>query len=97
MRLKTQVGAYLQRNGVPLNARGRAALDAGALPTLAASSQQTPDAAALLATRELDVMILDRYLTLDDAWAHRFKRYAELQHESDQRTVALFVRPISNA
>ena len=97
MRLKTQIGAYLQRNGVPLNARGRAALDAGALPTLAASSQQTPDAAALLAARELDVMILDRYLTLDDAWLHRFKRYAELQHESDQRTVALFVRPLSNA
>lgn len=96
MRLKTQIGAYLQQHGVPLNARGRSALDAGALPTLAASSDQTPDAAALMATRELDVMIRDRYITLDDVWAHRFKRYAGLQHEWDQQTVALFVRPISN-
>jgi hypothetical protein len=97
MRLKTQIGAYLQQRGVPLNARGRAALAAGALPTLAASSEQTPDAAALMATRELDVMIRDRYLALDDVWAHPFRRYAELQHEWDQQTVALFVRPISNA
>ena len=41
-------------------------------------------------------MIRDRYLTLDDAWVHRFKRYAELQREWDPQTVALFVRPISN-
>jgi hypothetical protein len=96
-RIKTQISEYLSQRGVPLNARGRTALDAGVLPTLAASSAQAPDVAALMATRELDLMIQDRYLALEGARARQFKRYSELQHEWDKRTVALFVAPVSSA
>jgi hypothetical protein len=97
VRVKTQVSGYLRQRGVPLNARGRKALETGEFPNLAASAGQPLDVAALMATRELDLMIENRYLALDDTWARRFTRYADLQHEWDQRTVALFVRPISNA
>jgi len=50
-----------------------------------------------VATRELDVMIRGGYLKLDDAWAKRFRRYADLQNHWDQKTVALFVVPVSAA
>jgi hypothetical protein len=43
------------------------------------------------------VMIRERYLVLDDVWAKRFARYADQQHEWDQKTVALFVGPVSSA
>jgi hypothetical protein len=33
---------------------------------------------------------------LDDPWARRFERYADLQTRSDDETVALFVRPLGD-
>jgi hypothetical protein len=42
-------------------------------------------------------MISERYLVLDDVWRERFARYADLQQESDRKTVALFVAPLSSA
>jgi hypothetical protein len=96
-RLKTQISEYIGQRGLRLNARGEAAREAGTLPTMARSTDSTLDVPALFATRELDVMIRGRYLTLDDAWTKRFVHYADLQHEWDQKTVALFVRPISSA
>jgi hypothetical protein len=41
-------------------------------------------------------MIQEGYLVLDEAWERRFEHYAGLQHEWDQKTVALFVGPISS-
>ena len=96
-RLKTQIGEFIGQRGLPLNARGQTALDEGKLPTLARSADQGLDVAALVATRELDVMIRGGYLKLDDAWAKRFRRYADLQNQWDQKTVALFVGPVSAA
>ena len=88
---------FIGQRGLPLNARGQTALDEGKLPTLARSADQGLDVAALVATRELDVMIRGGYLKLDDAWAKRFRRYADLQNQWDQKTVALFVGPVSAA
>ena len=78
-----------------LNARGRAALDAGRLPNLARFQEQSLDVAGLLASREIDLMVHDRDLALDAPWSGRFERYAALHHEWDRRTVALFVGPVS--
>ena len=38
-------------------------------------------------------MIQARYLVRDGVWAKRFDRYADLQHQWDLKTVALFVGP----
>jgi hypothetical protein len=64
---------------------------------MARSTGSTLDVSALFATRELDVMISERYLVLDDEWRERFARYADVQDESDRTTVALFVAPLSSA
>jgi hypothetical protein len=42
-------------------------------------------------------MIRERHLVLDVPWSKRFARYADLQHQWDQKTVALFVGPVSSA
>jgi hypothetical protein len=97
-RLKAQITDYIGRRSLRLNARGEDALASGKLPVLARSGEgQALDVAALFATRELDVMVTARYLVLDRSWVRRFARYAELQREWDQKTVALFVGPISTA
>ena len=96
-RLKMQISEYISQRGLQLNARGQAALEAGKLPTMAASSGSALDVAALFSTRELDVMIQDRYLDIDDARLRRFARYADLQHQWDQKTIALFIGPTSSA
>ena len=48
----------------------------------------------LFSSRELDVMIRHHFLALDDVWSRRFERYADLQHQWDLQTVALFLAPI---
>ena len=94
-RLEAEIGAYLAQGRLRLNARGRAALDAGRLPNLARFQEQSLDVAGLLASREIDLMVHDRDLALDAPWSGRFERYAALHHEWDRRTVALFVGPVS--
>ncbi|HEY3095292.1 MAG TPA: hypothetical protein VGK05_00485 [Acidimicrobiia bacterium] len=42
-------------------------------------------------------MIQQHLLDLHDVWSRRFDRYATLQHRSDQRTIALFVRPLGSS
>jgi hypothetical protein len=95
--LKERISDYIEKRGLRLNARGQTALEGGVLPVMARSTGSTLDVAALFATRELDVMISERYLVLDDVWRERFARYADLQQESDRTTVALFVAPLSSA
>ena len=48
------------------------------------------------ARRALNVAqgLVFKFLVLDDVWSRRFERYADLQHQWDQETVALFVAPI---
>jgi hypothetical protein len=93
-RLKEQIAAYVGQGRLRLNRRGESALDRGALPNLARLPGRGADPAALFTSRELDVMVREHFLVLDDVWAKRFERYADLQHEWDQQTVALYVAPV---
>jgi hypothetical protein len=93
-RLKAQITEYLVQGRLRLDRRGRAALERGALPNLPQVQTSGADPRVLLSSRELDVMIRDHYLVLDGAWPKRFERYADLQHQWDLQTVALFVAPL---
>jgi hypothetical protein len=93
-RLKTQITEYVVNGQLRLNRRGRGALERGALPNLAQVQASGADPRVLISSRELDVMIQDHYLVLDDARSRRFERYADLQHQWDLQTVALFVAPV---
>ena len=93
-RLKMQIVEYLAQGRLRLDGRGQAALERGSLPNLAQVQGSGADPRTLFTSRELDVMIRERYLVLDNVWSKRFERYADLQHQWDQQTVALFVAPI---
>jgi hypothetical protein len=93
-RLKTQIAGYLAQERLRLDGRGQAALERGSLPNLAQVQGSGVDPRVLLTSRELDVMVRDHLLVLDDVWSKRFERYADLQHQWDQQTVALFVAPV---
>jgi hypothetical protein len=93
-RLKTQILEYLVQGRLQLDRRGQSELDRGALPNLAQLQRSGVDPRVLFTSRELDVMIQQHILVLDDVWSRRFERYADLQHQWDQQTVALFVAPI---
>ncbi len=96
-RLEADIREYIAQGRLRLNSRGRAALDAGKLPNLARSRAGGLDVQSLFASREVDVMAAEHYLTLDALWAKRFERFARLHHDWDRRTVALFVGPLGNA
>ena len=93
-RLKTQIAQYLVQGRLRLDRRGQAALERGTLPNLAEVQASGGDPRVLFTSRELDVMVRGHFLVLDDVWSKRFERYADLQHEWDQQTVALFVAPV---
>ena len=93
-RLKTQIMEYLVQGRLQLDRRGQLELDRGDLPNLAQVQSSGVDPSVLFTSRELDVMIQQHILVLDDLWSKRFERYADLQHQWDQQTVALFVAPI---
>lgn len=93
-RLKAQIAEYLAQGQLHLDGRGQAALERGTLPNLAQVQRSAVDPRVLFTSRELDVMIRAHFLVLDDVWSKRFERYADLQHQWDQQTVALFVAPV---
>jgi hypothetical protein len=93
-RLKTRIAEYLAQGRLRLGPRGQAALERGALPNLAQVQGAGADLRTLFTSRELDVMIREHFLELDNVWSKRFERYADLQHQWDQQTVALFVAPL---
>jgi hypothetical protein len=93
-RLKRQITEYLAQGRLRLDGRGQAALARGALPNLARVETSGADPGVLLSSRELDVMIRKHFLVQEDVWSKRFERYADLQHQWDQQTVALFVAPV---
>ena len=93
-RLKTEIAEYLAQGRLRLDRRGQAALERGALPHLAQVQRSGVDSRTLFTSRELDVMIRKHFLVLDDVWSKRLERYADLQHQWDLQTVALFVAPV---
>jgi hypothetical protein len=93
-RLEREIRDYVDAGRLRPNDRGQAALARGELPNLAAVQSKTADAHALFDSRELELMVQRRDLVLDDTWARRFERYADLQRRFDLETVALFAAPV---
>lgn len=96
-RLKARIVDYIEARRLRLNQRGQAAIARGDLPKLVDVQQKAADSQVLLDSRELDVMVKERYLDVNGVWARRLERYAELQHRWDLETVALFVRPLDSS
>ena len=44
--------------------------------------------------RSIAPLLSQDFLDLDDTWERRFQRYVGLEDLSDDRTVAVFVRPL---
>jgi len=93
-RLKALARELVAEGRLHLNERGRAAVARGNLPKLVEVREQGADPQALLDSRELDMMVKERYLDVDGVWARRLRLYADLQHRWDLETVALFVTPL---
>ncbi len=91
-----QIGEYIHRVGIHLDARGADALRRGALPGVthqAGGLGPGLDPEPLFVSRDLLTLVRQHDLSLDGAWEQRFARYASLQDRSDRETVALFVAP----
>jgi hypothetical protein len=95
--LARQIGDHIRDRGLRLNRRGRQALDQGDLPTLRRQPEGRIEPEALFASREFRRLVRDDLLVKDPSWTRRFERYADLQARWDTMTVALFVRPLSDA
>lgn len=79
--------------GVQLNGRGQAAMKRGELPTFAGSTPPLP--ADLVASGELAALVEADYVVLPRSSAAVYRRYAELQHRWDRRTIGLFLTPVT--
>ncbi|MEJ7583522.1 MAG: hypothetical protein WKF43_05395 [Acidimicrobiales bacterium] len=89
------VASIRDDGGLSLNGRGRAAVRRGDLPlTARQAGSSVLDPGALLASREVVLMVERDLLVLDADRAPAFRRYADLQSRSDNQTVALFLRPL---
>ncbi|MGH9012341.1 MAG: hypothetical protein ACRDZ1_00115 [Acidimicrobiia bacterium] len=93
--LETRIDRYIRDGRLRLNRRGREALRNGDLPTLRRQSwRQSVDPEPLFSSRELVWAVRQDLLVLDDRWARRFERYAELRDRWDNETVAIFLQPL---
>jgi hypothetical protein len=95
-RLLADLTPYINEHGLQLNARGRAARAKGDLPLLDAQIKaRALDVKELSSSGELELMVDSRDIVIDPDWRGRFLRYADLQVEWDQRTVAMYERPVA--
>jgi hypothetical protein len=94
---RRDVVTALEREGtVELNGKGRAAAARGELPnTERVLTGDSFDAAALVASGEVRLLIARGLIGVPGEDRATFERYEELQREWDDETVALFVRPIA--
>ena len=89
------VEAILADKGIPLNDRGRLAVDAGELPWISAiGTAPIDDAYWLLASRELLTLVQSDMLDLEPEQQVEMWRYAELRAWADKTTVAVFLAPV---
>jgi hypothetical protein len=97
-RLVAELTPYIDDHGLQLNAAGQRARQAGRLPFLDAQTKASAlDAKSLLASGEVAIIVNSQYLVIDPAWKARFEHYATLEVEWNQRTVAMFARPVTPA
>ena len=73
---------------IRLNGAGRAARDAGALPSFAGGA---PTVEQLLGSGELSVLVRERLLRLPQSRRRAAERYADLRYRWDRHTVAVFL------
>ena len=88
---RADVARYVADHGAVLNARGQAAVERGAFPSL---DELDVDVEQLRDDRVLAFAVTAGYIDIEPAWVERFDRYTELQVEEDILTVAVFVAPI---
>ena len=82
----------VERDGLRLSARGRAALAAGDLPVLEASGPF--GAADLVKSRELVRIVQSGYLDASHPLMSSLRRWTDLRHRDDALTVGVFLGPL---
>ena len=92
-RLEAEVAAIIERDGVVLNERGRRVQRDNGLPALRTAGAELRDPALLLGTAELIRIVREDLAPIAPADRSTFRRYAELRHAWNTRTVALFLLP----
>jgi hypothetical protein len=91
--LEAEVAGVNERDGLVLNERGRRVQRENGLPSLRESSPELRDPGMLLGTAELIRIVREDLAPIDPAHRAAFRRYAELRHAWNTRTVALFLLP----
>ena len=91
--LEADVAGAIEREGLVLNERGRRVQQENGLPALRTSAPVLRDPGALLGTAELIRIIREDLAPIPAAERSTFRRYAELRHAWNTRTVALFLVP----
>lgn len=93
--LERQIADHLRDAGLQLEPRGRVALAEGRFPTVARQLEAGfADPAAVIASRELALMLRRDLVVVPPGWAERFARYADLQGRLDYQTIALYLAPL---
>ena len=92
-RLEQAVAAAIERDGLVLNERGRRVQRDNGLPALRTAGPELRDPGALLGTAELIRIVREDLAPIAPADRPTFRRYAELRHAWNTRTVALFLVP----
>ncbi|MGI8796881.1 MAG: hypothetical protein ACR2IR_09935 [Acidimicrobiia bacterium] len=94
--LKTSIAEYVDESRLRLTRRGEEVLRRLEPEVAEQSSVEGLDAEALLESRALVTLAEADLLAVDDEWARRFDRYADLQDRWDRETVALFLGPVDD-
>jgi hypothetical protein len=95
--LEQEVARRIADDGLVLNERGRRVQRENGLPALRDAGVELRDPAPLLGTAELIRIVREDLADLDAADERTFRRYAELRHAWNTRTVALFLIPADAA
>ena len=90
-RLETVVATTIEADGLVLNERGRDVQRQNGLPSLRTAGTELRDPGALLGTAELIRIVREDLASIPRSERATFRRYAELQHAWNTRTVALFL------
>lgn len=90
--LQRLLGPALRDGDLRFNAKGRDAVRANRLPTLAARGPLNPD--AVYGSRNLVTAVRGQMLDLQGTLGRRAERYADLQFRADRDTVAVVLAPI---
>ena len=94
--IKTRIADYIGNGRLHLTRRAEEVLRRLHPEVRRQSSGEDLDPEVLFESRALITLAEADLLGLDDEWARRFDRYADLQDRWDKETVALFLGPVDN-